>query len=91
MLGKAVGVFGGSWLLMRFAGANLPLGASQRQFFGVCVLCGIGFTMSLFIGGLAFADQAPAYEIQVKLGVLGGSLISGLLGSALLLSSGRGR
>ena len=51
VLGKVFGVFGGSWLLMRFADASLPTGANERQFFGVCVLCGIGFTMSLFIGG----------------------------------------
>ena len=84
VLGKAVGVFGASWGLMRITGAGLPAGASTRQFFGVCVLCGIGFTMSLFIGGLAFAGQAADYETQVKLGVLGGSLIAGLLGVALL-------
>ena len=84
--GKAVGVFGAAWLLVRFAGARLPAGASTRQFFGVCVLCGIGFTMSLFIGGLAFAGQGAGYETQVKLGVLGGSLLAGLLGAALLLS-----
>ncbi|MDP3823748.1 MAG: Na+/H+ antiporter NhaA [Burkholderiales bacterium] len=91
VLGKAVGVFGAAWLLMRFGGASLPAGASTRQFFGVCVLCGIGFTMSLFIGGLAFAGQDAAYETQVKLGVLGGSLIAGLIGSALLLGGGRQR
>ncbi len=91
VLGKAFGVFCGSWLLMRFAGASLPAGANRRQFFGVCVLCGIGFTMSLFIGGLAFAGHGPSYELQVKLGVLGGSLIAGVLGSALLLTAGRGR
>ena len=89
VLGKAVGVFGAAWLLMRTTGARLPEGASLRQFFGVCVLCGIGFTMSLFIGGLAFAGQDPGYETQVKLGVLCGSLIAGVLGSALLLRSGR--
>jgi NhaA family Na+:H+ antiporter len=89
LFGKAVGVFGSSWLLMRFAGATLPQGASTRQLFGVCVLCGIGFTMSLFIGGLAFAGQDPSYETQVKLGVLGGSLIAGLLGVALLIGAGR--
>ena len=91
VLGKAVGVFGASWLLMRFGGASLPAGASTRQFFGVCVLCGIGFTMSLFIGGLAFAGQDAAYETQVKLGVLGGSLIAGLIGVALLLGGARER
>ena len=87
VLGKAVGVFGASWLLVRLADASLPAGASTRQFFGVCVLCGIGFTMSLFIGGLAFTGQGAGYETQVKLGVLGGSLVAGLLGVALLLPS----
>jgi Na+:H+ antiporter, NhaA family len=85
--GKAIGVFGAAWLLVRFAGARLPVGASPRQFFGVCVLCGIGFTMSLFIGGLAFAGQGAAYETQVKLGVMCGSLVAGLLGATLLLSA----
>ncbi len=89
VLGKAVGVFGAAWLLMRLTGASLPAGATTRQFFGVCVLCGIGFTMSLFIGGLAFAGQGAAYETQVKLGVLGGSLVAGLIGSALLLGGER--
>ena len=87
VVGKAIGVFGASWLLIRITGAGLPAGASTRQFMGVCVLCGIGFTMSLFIGGLAFAGQDPSYETQVKLGVLGGSRIAGLLGVALLLSA----
>ena len=87
VLGKAMGVFGAAWLLVRFAGAPLPTGANPRQFFGVCVLCGIGFTMSLFIGGLAFAGQDPSYETQLKLGVLGGSLIAGLLGVAMLLTA----
>ena len=84
--GKAIGVFGASWLLIRL-GSALPAGATWRQFFGVCVLCGIGFTMSLFIGGLAFAGQGAAYETQVKLGVLLGSLAAGVLGAALLLSA----
>jgi NhaA family Na+:H+ antiporter len=85
VVGKAAGVFGASWISMRVSGVGLPAGASTLQFFGVCVLCGIGFTMSLFIGGLAFAGQGADYETQVKLGVLGGSLVAGLLGSALLV------
>ena len=89
VLGKAAGVFGAAWLMLRFGGASLPVDASTRQFFGVCVLCGIGFTMSLFIGGLAFSGQGLEYETQVKLGVLGGSLVAGLLGAALLLSAPR--
>lgn len=89
LLGKAVGVFGASWLLIRFWGARLPAAASWHQFFGVCVLCGVGFTMSLFIGALAFQGQGPDYETQVKLGVLCGSILSGIVGAVLLLRSGR--
>ena len=87
LLGKAIGVFGASWLLIRFAGARLPAGAGWNQFFGVCLLCGVGFTMSLFIGALAFAGQDAAYETQLKLGVLCGSLLSGVLGALMLLRS----
>ena len=87
VVGKAVGVFGAAWLLMRFAGAERPAGASGLQFFAVCVLCGIGFTMSLFIGGLAFDRRGEDLETQLKLGVLGGSLVAGLLGAALMLRS----
>ncbi|MGH6647615.1 Na+/H+ antiporter NhaA [Aquabacterium sp.] len=84
LLGKAIGVFGSSWLLINFGLAKRPMGASWTQFFGVCVLCGIGFTMSLFIGGLAFAGLDPSYEMRLKLGVLGGSLLSGGLGALIL-------
>jgi NhaA family Na+:H+ antiporter len=87
LLGKAIGVFGASWLLMRFGGASLPVGATQMQLFGVCLLCGVGFTMSLFIGGLAFNGLGPDYETQVKLGVLSGSILSGVLGTLILLRS----
>jgi len=87
IFGKAVGVFGASWLLMRFAGARLPDQSSWRQFFGVCVLCGVGFTMSLFIGSLAFEGGAAGYATQVKLGVLLGSMLSAALAVALLLRS----
>jgi Na+:H+ antiporter, NhaA family len=90
VLGKAVGVFGSAWLLIRTGVAVAPAGASMMQFFGVCVLCGIGFTMSLFIGGLAFDDLGADYEMKLKLGVLAGSLIAGLAGSAILIRAGRG-
>jgi NhaA family Na+:H+ antiporter len=89
IVGKAVGVFGASWLLIRFGGAQLPAQSDWVQFFGVCLLCGVGFTMSLFIGALAFQGQGGDYETQVKLGVLGGSLLSGLLGTAMLLRRAR--
>ena len=86
VVGKALGVFGASWLLIRFAGARLPTQSSWGQFFGVCVLCGVGFTMSLFIGTLAFEGAHTMYEAQVKLGVLLGSVVSGALGAVLLLT-----
>lgn len=89
VMGKAIGVFGASWLMIRFGGADLPLQASWRQFFAVCVLCGVGFTMSLFIGSLAFSGQGPQFDVYVKLGVLVGSLISALLATAILLSTPR--
>jgi NhaA family Na+:H+ antiporter len=84
VLGKTCGVFGASWLLIRFSGAELPAGSSWRQLFGVCVLCGVGFTMSLFIGSLAFEGLDAGFETQVKLGVLTGSLLSALLATMLL-------
>ena len=77
-------MFGASRLMIRFAGSPMPTESTWRQLFGVCVLCGIGFTMSLFIGSLAFEGQAATYETQLKLGVLGGSLVSALIGIALL-------
>jgi len=89
VVGKAVGVFGAAWLMVRLAGADYPAGASRRQFFAVCLLCGIGFTMSLFIGGLGFEGQGAAYETQLKIGVLGGSLVAAVLGVALLLAGPR--
>lgn len=89
VLGKAIGVFGVSWLLIKFAGAGLPDGANWSSLFGVCVLCGVGFTMSLFIGGLAFEVQGADYETQLKIGVLVGSLLAGVLGSLMLLRGGK--
>ena len=83
--GKAAGVFGASALVIRFSPATLPAAANWRQFFGVCVLCGIGFTMSLFIGSLSFEGMDPRYDTQVKLGVFCGSLIAAICGVALLL------
>ena len=90
VLGKAVGVFGSAWLLLRSGLAVHPAGASMLQLFGVCVLCGIGFTMSLFIGGLAFDGLGAGFQTQLKLGVLAGSLIAGLAGAAILIAASRG-
>jgi NhaA family Na+:H+ antiporter len=77
-LGKQVGVVAASWGAVRLGLGELPEGAGWPAFYGVAVLCGIGFTMSLFIGSLAFAD--PALMTETKLGVFGGSLLSAVLG-----------
>jgi NhaA family Na+:H+ antiporter len=82
-VGKLIGVFGSAYLVIRAGWADMPAGASRLQLLGVSLLCGIGFTMSLFIGLLAFAD-APHLLEEVKIGILGGSLLAGLLGYAIL-------
>jgi NhaA family Na+:H+ antiporter len=82
-LGKQVGVFGCVWLTVRLGWAQRPAHASWRQIYGVALLCGIGFTMSLFIGILAFAD-APAFEAATKIGVLLASVASMLVGVLVL-------
>ena len=88
LLGKLVGVFGTVAVLVNFKLAELPAQASWGQMAGVALLCGIGFTMSLFIGLLAFND--PNVQDHVKIGILLGSLTSGLIGAALLTAFGRG-
>jgi Na+:H+ antiporter, NhaA family len=81
-LGKQVGVFGAAFLMIKSGLAKMPEGANWSMMYGVALLCGIGFTMSLFIGGLAFDDAAHATAI--RLGVLAGSIVSGTLGYFLL-------
>ncbi|WP_188323916.1 Na+/H+ antiporter NhaA [Achromobacter xylosoxidans] len=85
-LGKQLGVFGFAWLAIRSGIASLPRHASFTQLYGVALLCGIGFTMSLFIGALAFTD--PAAVDATKIGVLTGSLASAVVGFLLLRASG---
>jgi NhaA family Na+:H+ antiporter len=82
-LGKMVGVFGTAWLTVRLGFADMPAGASTSQLFGVSLLCGIGFTMSLFIGALAF-PASPELGDAVKVGVFTGSLLSATAGALLL-------
>ncbi|MGH6745596.1 Na+/H+ antiporter NhaA [Novosphingobium sp.] len=81
-LGKQIGVFLALWLCARLSIAKRPSGATWMQTYGMCLLCGIGFTMSLFVGGLAFSD--PILIDEVKIGVLGGSIVSALAGFAVL-------
>ncbi|MDF3154401.1 Na+/H+ antiporter NhaA [Mesorhizobium sp. XAP10] len=90
VVGKLVGVFGSSALAIRLGLADLPANAGWTHMIGISLLCGIGFTMSLFIGLLAFAGDV-ALQDAVKVGILAGSFIAAILGAAvLLMASGRG-
>ncbi|CAN7194520.1 Na+/H+ antiporter NhaA [Mesorhizobium amorphae] len=82
--GKLIGVFGSSALAIRLGFADLPANAGWLHLIGISLLCGIGFTMSLFIGLLAFASDV-ALQDAVKVGILAGSLIAALLGATVLL------
>ncbi|HRF10416.1 MAG TPA: Na+/H+ antiporter NhaA [Xanthobacteraceae bacterium] len=82
VLGKVVGILGTVWLLVRLNLADIPAAASKTQIFGVSLLCGIGFTMSLFIALLAFED--PSMQYRAKFGILSGSLVAGVLGYLVL-------
>jgi NhaA family Na+:H+ antiporter len=83
LVGKLVGVFGSSYAAIRTGLADVPMGAGILQMVGVSLLCGIGFTMSLFIGLLAFAND-PLLQEEVKIGILLGSTLAGLAGWTLL-------
>ncbi|MDP9572996.1 UNVERIFIED_ORG: NhaA family Na+:H+ antiporter [Agrobacterium larrymoorei] len=85
--GKLIGVFGVVAMLVKLGLAQLPAQASWGQVAGTALLCGIGFTMSLFIGLLAFND--PAVQDHVKIGILMGSLVSGLSGALILTLTSR--
>ncbi len=80
--GKQAGVFGATWLMVRSGLAPMPAGADWMQVYGIACLAGIGFTMSLFIGSLSFADAALMNEVRV--GVLAASAISAVLGYGVL-------
>ncbi len=89
LLGKLAGVLGTVALLVKSGLAQLPARATWPQMTGVSLLCGIGFTMSLFIGLLAFPDASS--QDHVKIGILAGSLASGVAGAAVLMASARRR
>jgi NhaA family Na+:H+ antiporter len=82
-VGKQLGVFTFSWAAIRLGLADCPKGASMTQLYGVSILCGIGFTMSLFIGLLAFAGVHHLQD-EVKVGVLLGSCASALVGALVI-------
>ena len=91
-LGKQIGVFGAAWLAATLKIGRPPTGATWLELYGVSLLCGVGFTMSLFIGVLAFPGTSDSPEqVAVKLGVLGGSLLSATFGAAVLAVATRRR
>ncbi len=85
-LGKQLGVFGFAWLMVRSGWAKLPRYVTWGEMYGVALLCGIGFTMSLFLGTLSFQhlDAYAIYLAKVRFGVLVGSILSGLTGMLVL-------
>jgi NhaA family Na+:H+ antiporter len=87
LFGKLVGVLGVVAVIVKLNLADLPAQASWGQMAGISLLCGIGFTMSLFIGLLAFTD--PAIQDRVKIGILAGSIAAGGLGALILGVTGR--
>jgi len=87
-VGKQIGVFGFAFASFKLGLAECPTHASILQLYGVCLLAGIGFTMSLFIGALAYVDTE--YQTLVRIGVTSGSILSGVFG-ALILAFARHR
>lgn len=88
LVGKPVGILLASWLATSTGLAALPAGATRQQVVGIAVLCGIGFTMSLFVANLAFPGDA-AHLADSKVGILAASLASGLAGACLMTLSRR--
>ncbi|TXZ75577.1 Na+/H+ antiporter NhaA [Vibrio mimicus] len=83
-LGKPLGIFSFSWAAVKLGVAQLPEGINFKHIFAVSVLCGIGFTMSIFISSLAFGQANATYDTYARLGILMGSTTAALLGYALL-------
>ena len=83
-IGKQLGVFSFAWLAIKLKLASLPEKVSWTQLYGAAILCGIGFTMSLFIASLAFEHVGQEYIRQVRLGILTASLLAAVVGYLLL-------
>ena len=87
VVGKFLGVFSFSWIAVRTGWVSLPVGVSWKAFASVCIVCGIGFTVSMFIADLSYAGLGVDGDIllnQAKLGVLSGSVITAVFGCILL-------
>jgi len=85
--GKQLGIFATVWLAIKMGFAKMPTGANWLSIYAIGLICGIGFTMSLFIGTLAFDEMGGGYVVMVRIGVLAGSFLSGVLGYMLLRKS----
>lgn len=83
LVGKQIGVFGASWLMIKTGWAKLPNHANWRQLYGIAVLCGMGFTMSLFIADLAYPG-ITTHDAAIKLGVLTSSALAAIIGCLIL-------
>jgi NhaA family Na+:H+ antiporter len=82
--GKQIGVFGFAWIAILLGLCRKPNGANWGQIYGVSILCGVGFTMSLFIGSLAFEESGLGYSRPDRLGIIVGSLLAGIYGFIVL-------
>ena len=87
LIGKQVGVFGFTWLAIKLGLGKLPEGAGWMPLYGIAALCGIGFTMSLFISSLAAEQIGTGMMVDDRLGILGGSLLSAVIGYLVLAYS----
>jgi NhaA family Na+:H+ antiporter len=86
-IGKQIGVFGLCWLFIKLKITNLPSGMSWSSLYGTAILCGVGFTMGLFIGSLAFEETGINLLFDERLGIILGSLTSGIVGYLVLRAS----
>ena len=89
LLGKTIGVFGFTWLTIQTGWAKLPQDANWGQILGLSILCGIGFTMSLFVGSLAFIPEVSEYAGMDRVGILTGSLLAAVIGYTVCYLSSR--
>lgn len=89
LVGKTLGVFGFAWVMIKAGMAALPAGANWGQVLGVAILCGIGFTMSLFVGSLAFVPGSSEYAGMDRMGILTGSILAALIGYGITALSSR--
>nr|WP_314575322.1 Na+/H+ antiporter NhaA [uncultured Pseudomonas sp.] len=91
LVGKMVGVFGLTWLAVKTGMAALPTGANWGQVLGVSILCGIGFTMSLFVGSLAFVPGQSEFAGMDRMGILTGSILAALIGYGITAMASKKR